>query len=537
MLNRLKTAVWEAVSGAFAVIMTRPGTNPPAASHSLPGSYSTEDCATRTSIVPKDAKMSSVGQSARPRSGTVKEHTKTRSYPETDPDVASENIIADFQQALLKSEKILDGERATNHKLSGSYNKALTTNEEQAKLIEMQNVTIAQLQQSEAALHDVLKTIVFDHLSPYAKKHATLPARWCLDDILRITKALSKDAADANANAAYAATSAAQVASLTEQVQMLQKEMLSNVEKVHVASDEELAKDFRVIVALVKTLSRTVPIAENQDFVAKLGSGLLLQDVPLHLSTGRGQMKVLVEACIWSMLVEKVFRTPFVIFGGSCEVLSANWSNIYLSDHCNGWPRPTTLSETWRYTTVESMLELVDQDVIVHGKKKDKAGMLERDVINLRNETLHLIGRRLNSVSSANIMQAPVQNIINKALAFALQISLQRVRLQVTYPEIGDIFDADMMKSTSEADCEDVEHGTIAFVVNPGLTKWGDTHGKNLDQRYDIVPSLVKIEVPVQQKVVETKPVSLDWAKVVKRGNEEALVFKGGRGKGGDNSG
>jgi len=41
---------------------------------------------------------------------------------------------------------------------------------------------------------------------------------------------------------------------------------------------------------------------------------------------------------------------------------------------------------------------------------------------------------------------------------------------------------------------DDVDSGKVAFVVNPGLTKWGDTHGKKFDCRYDIVPALVQLE-------------------------------------------
>jgi hypothetical protein len=50
------------------------------------------------------------------------------------------------------------------------------------------------------------------------------------------------------------------------------------------------------------------------------------------------------------------------------------------------------------------------------------------------------------------------------------------------------------MTSVPDRDCEDIEGGFVAFVVNPGLTKWGDARGLHLDQRNDIVPSLVQLE-------------------------------------------
>jgi hypothetical protein len=48
-------------------------------------------------------------------------------------------------------------------------------------------------------------------------------------------------------------------------------------------------------------------------------------------------------------------------------------------------------------------------------------------------------------------------------------------------------------------DSEEVPEGRVAFIVNPGLTKWGDAHGKCLDQRLDIVPALVFVEESVQE--------------------------------------
>ena len=43
-------------------------------------------------------------------------------------------------------------------------------------------------------------------------------------------------------------------------------------------------------------------------------------------------------------------------------------------------------------------------------------------------------------------------------------------------------------------DDDKAESGVVAFVLRPGLTKWGDAHGKNLDQVCPIVKSTVKLE-------------------------------------------
>jgi hypothetical protein len=77
-----------------------------------------------------------------------------------------------------------------------------------------------------------------------------------------------------------------------------------------------------------------------------------------------------------------------------------------------------------------------------------------------------------------------------------MQMALQRSRLQVTVPKNGDRFSRAEMSAVNGDDEEEIEDGVVAFVINPGLTKWGDAHGKKLDQRYDIVRALVQPDAP-----------------------------------------
>ncbi|KAI2482514.1 hypothetical protein Ptr902_04830 [Pyrenophora tritici-repentis] len=479
MLDKLKTVASEAVSGAVAAFMAPPSTNPPAASRNHPGNYSTGDSATR---------MSNVEQSAQPRSKTANQYTETQRYPEVrEPRVSSEDIIAQLHQALIQCENDLKEER-TKHA------KALAVNRNQLDTIKAQAATISEQHRGMTSL-EVLQTIMQKHLSPYAMKHDTMPAKW--------TK---------------------------KQVRTLQKEMLAKLERVSVASDEELAQEFRVIIALVKTLSRTVRIDETKDISTVFGPVLLLQNVsPDHL-TGRAQKKLLVEAWVWSVLLQNVFQTPFVIFGDRCKVLNATWSNIYLGGHFGEWPKPTALSETWRFTTTESVLALVDRDVITHGKVKEMHQYLEPDILALRKEIYNTIGSHLSKVSTG--VEGPqIQNIVNKSFAFAMNMSLQRIRLRITYPPVGAKFSMDSMKLMPDTDDEDVHEATVTFIVNPGLTKWGDMHGKNFDHRYDIVPALVQIAVPPKHEVAEAKPGPPDWADIVRMDHKEASLSKGECGK------
>jgi hypothetical protein len=51
------------------------------------------------------------------------------------------------------------------------------------------------------------------------------------------------------------------------------------------------------------------------------------------------------------------------------------------------------------------------------------------------------------------------------------------------------------MTAVPDRNGRDIEEGTVSFVVNSGLTKWGDAEGRNMDCRYDIIASLVQVEL------------------------------------------
>jgi hypothetical protein len=107
------------------------------------------------------------------------------------------------------------------------------------------------------------------------------------------------------------------------------------------------------------------------------------------------------------------------------------------------------------------------------------------------------IGTRIEKLLASlapNLNSMQVTSIIDEAFALSMQMSLQRSRVQIVYPVIGDRFVMGQADLVSTNESEEVQTGKIAAIVNPGLAKWGDFQGKNLDQRLDIVPSLVFVE-------------------------------------------
>lgn len=156
-----------------------------------------------------------------------------------------------------------------------------------------------------------------------------------------------------------------------------------------------------------------------------------------------------------------------------------------LAEDDNYWPIPSTLSEKWRYTTAESMRPF------------------DQEVLNLRGYLVALIMEQLG-IAASTVVEKQLWNMLNKSSMLAVEMSLQKYRLQVTFPNVGADYNENTMKSRQGFEGNDMECGKVAFVVNPGLTKWGDTHGDNFNYRYDIVPALVQLEPAARTHEMDT---------------------------------
>jgi hypothetical protein len=285
---------------------------------------------------------------------------------------------------------------------------------------------------------------------------------------------------------------------MREKLQALQSEMLARVEKVQAVSDEQFAKDFRVLVNMIKTLSRMIDYFEEVDPTDKLGMPILLDGVSARHWDGRSRMKSFIEPYVWSLLIHHVFQNPFSIFRDEGESVSEVWRKMFGTGHWHAWPCPTSSSETWRFTTVEKFWEMASpntheydgdgmQPVDDNSARKLGASIMEA------NETVFsIIVSGLANVASAYDM-SQIRLIVEKAFALSKQMSIQRCRLQVTFPSIGYSFVEGEMVQVRDDDEEDI-NGVVDFIHHPGLTKWGDAYGKNFDHKFDIVPSLVQVK-------------------------------------------
>jgi hypothetical protein len=290
-------------------------------------------------------------------------------------------------------------------------------------------------------------------------------------------------------------------ASLQTQVQSLQKQMLAQVDKVIAVPDHQFNQDFRTLAAMVKTLSRSIRVTEDMTMSDVLEPHVLHYNVAEHHWKSRARKKYYIEAWVWSVLYRKVFLNPFAIFGPTGKKFDVNWVTLFSDDFVDDWPFPSSVCEMWRYTSMEQLVDHVGRSTIKEGQAETPTESqivetLRGHVTEARNATFNVISGTLAQVSPTADLSR-VLLIINKAFSLAMEMSLQRSRLQVTWPYVGDQFVKEEMSCMPDSDGEEIEGGIVAFIVHPGLVKWGDANGKNFEERYDIVPSLVHLERPV----------------------------------------
>ncbi|KAF2130414.1 hypothetical protein P153DRAFT_430627 [Dothidotthia symphoricarpi CBS 119687] len=414
------------------------------------------------------------------------------------PAIVAEDVLASIEGLLTECEHELGIERSRNDKLE-SENLKLKEKYTRLRTDASDQVEVLKKHKARAEfLNPLVSGIITKYLSPYAKaKHLGI-TNWTPKNIDAVLEPQFLQAMEFD--------------SMRDQIRILQNELLAKVDKVSAIPDEQFAKDFRSIIALVKTLSRSSRFTDGVDVVESLGSCTLAKDVSRHHWDSRSRKKYLVEAWVWSVLIGDVFRSPFTIFGKQCDEICVVWMNLFGAEHHQGLPCPSSPCETWRRATTEHLVQFLGRDMVALGEPKQQYPYQNGSVFELRANVTGVIQNLTKISPTTDISQ--VDQIVTKAFTLAMEMSLQRSRLQVTYPAIGANFNEQEMSSMPDPNGEDIDEGVVAFIVNPGLTKWGDAHGKHLDQRYDIVPTLVQLEHMATMKQTDAADTGVEKCRV-----------------------
>ena len=200
------------------------------------------------------------------------------------------------------------------------------------------------------------------------------------------------------------------------------------------------------------------------------------------------------------MLRLKLHQLTFKVsvLGNQYTSLFTVFLDMYGDDKKQDWPPPSDVSERWRRLTMQSLIGSANEQLITNNKVNSVNISLVTSIEECRVRIFHKIEGPLYRLYPA-IDPSKIMPIVDKTFNLVKQMSLQQFHLRIVAPCPGDGYIAGITPDmTSVAESEDVPEGTVGFIVRPGLAKWGDAHGKNLDQRLDLVPSLVFIEPHVK---------------------------------------
>jgi len=153
-------------------------------------------------------------------------------------------------------------------------------------------------------------------------------------------------------------------------------------------------------------------------------------------------------------------------------------------ESADAYPVASEQSEKWRNATVIHLASKV-------GKNPEKASVIVTTI----QEQLE---DRLCSILGVASLKASDRDSLTKIVAdsceFAVLLGQQRCRLRFYVPEAGVHFDATDNKEKLETiGTEEIQFGKVGFVSAPGLRKWGNGYGQNLDELDVIVGARVKV--------------------------------------------
>ena len=119
---------------------------------------------------------------------------------------------------------------------------------------------------------------------------------------------------------------------LEHNLEMLQKSLLSNVERFRPTQDDELISNFESLASAIKVITRDVPSnADCNNLVNEFAHYTLIDGVSVSYWKDRLHRKFLLEAAIWSILMDTIFSTPFYVFGKYADLFTTEWKQLFMS--------------------------------------------------------------------------------------------------------------------------------------------------------------------------------------------------------------
>jgi hypothetical protein len=284
---------------------------------------------------------------------------------------------------------------------------------------------------------------------------------------------------------------------LEEEKARLQDALLSAADKFRPISDRDFAFQFNVLKNSVATLARP-PLEVDAE---RLGEAFGQIDFVRTLH--KRHYKFVLESAIWATLVNGIFSTPFKVFGPYGERFTAAWIQFnsiskhgwirsyqteeILNQIDIAWPQPETFSEKWRSLAVGELRSTLSRQGCIQPFAGDAKRSYEDNVAMVSVGLAESLSRVCSQEKTKEI-----RDIVDKACCLAMDMGMQRSRLQLFAPRLSDKVSRHCTKTYTEVNCDnepETTSGTVRLVVRPGLRKMGDGRGDRLDQTTDLCPA------------------------------------------------
>ncbi|KAH8650569.1 hypothetical protein BGZ60DRAFT_550399 [Tricladium varicosporioides] len=287
----------------------------------------------------------------------------------------------------------------------------------------------------------------------------------------------------------------------------LSEEMLAGRDRFQPATDGDLKAKMNKLREDVKVLAKELrpkKISEKtfQDTVAR--QQLALREAETIFSNKNFRIPLL-QSAIWNVLRTHMFNTPFLVFGTDGAQAESAWRCLFgepaieNGDEKDGEskacrpevPVREEFSEKWKSMTATRLKDKAEESrksgTISTGKAAKKAVQT----------MLYAISLDTNQPSDDPSWIADLKNVIQTATELAMAMAQQRSRLELFVPDLQKIAaSSDHCSDGKIIDFDEGVEGPLVgspvLIVTPGLRKWGDGLGGNLNRSTDLEAAQVK---------------------------------------------
>lgn len=259
-----------------------------------------------------------------------------------------------------------------------------------------------------------------------------------------------------------------QIISMAAELESYKTELTTR-EHIDGLTDPELSEQFGLLANAVREVSRVRWEKANEQYWPYPESNIGRVPNPRKLK------QQIVQACIWNILFEKVFFTPFQVFADEGMIMHGEWTRTYGKDtyakdsQPSHWPHPTQKSEAWRYQKIKSCLQALEQmgtASVEMQRCKDGYG-------HSLNEASREISRAIEKLCLVDEnQQRAIHSLVSQAAKFWLDVGSQHYRVLVVMPSST----ANPLQEAKPS------YGQIQLIINPKLQRIGNAVGEALDK-------------------------------------------------------